>query len=894
MKIDGPGSAGEKIDAAMWKLDRILLQASATFLRRLRQRLLIIILIAVVPVLGLILFQAKVARDAQIAEARETAWQIVENVALRESRFIDAAEQLLALLAETPDVIGGDKGSCSRFLRHFIERNRVYADLGIADADGRVVCRAEPPSTDDNVGATSYFQRAAKAKSFAIGDYQVQGAAPRQTMSFGYPIVDAQGRLQRVLFAALDVSWINQLAGGHALPDGVELSIVDSKGTLLARFPEPEKWVGKHIPDAPLFEMLQLRSSNSERELVGLDGVDRIYALKPIFWRAGVGQVYVMTGIAKAAAFEEANRILARNLTWLAAVSLLAISFAWLVGSKIVVGYVRDRAQAEESRLHLAAIVESSQDAIIGMTLDGVLTSWNEGAQLMYGFPRGEIVGQPVHRLIPESHQGEVAELLDLVKRDLGINRYESKRVRKDGTTFDVSASLSPIRDLQGRVIGAATIMRDITLARQGEEQLLAYTDRLEVINQISQEIAGTLSVPEVIERSLRGLMSASDFDVALARSSQDGRQSFYGAGSASESTAELQQIWTELGPDFEQCFWQCRNPWFVENIAEAPEFAAASATNRVRSLAVLPLGQGGSLSAAVVLLSSRVHPFGSEEQQFLHALSRQIALAVENARLYGATVAANDHLRREIEERARAEKMLADFTAMVAHDLRSPLSNIVSISDSIHDGLFGPVNEMQRKWLCKMQESCRGLIAHVSDFLDLSKIDAGKLQLARGPADLGELLRESALGYSVEAEKRKIQLKTDIAADLPALSIDSRRINQVLDNLLSNAFKFTGSGETVEVAARAWGDAEVVFWVKDSGIGIESDELDLIFDMYRQARGGQGSAQKSTGLGLAICKKIIEAHGGKIWAESEPDKGSTFYVALPRDSDTRAYAEPS
>jgi len=878
----------------MWKLDRILLQATATFLRRLRQRLLIIILIAVVPIFGLILFQAKIARDTQIAEAREAAWQIVENVALRESRFIDAAEQLLALLAETPDVIGGDPGSCSRFLRHFIERNKVYADLGIAEADGRVVCRAEPPSTDDNVGATSYFQRAAQAKSFAIGDYQVQGAAPRQTMNFGYPIVDEQGRLKRVLFAALDVSWINQLAAGHALPAGVELSIVDSKGTLLARFPEPEKWVGKHIPDAPLFEMLQLRSGNGERELVGLDGVDRIYALKPVSWRTGAGQVYVMTGIAKTAAFEEANRNLARNLTWLTVVSLLAISLAWLVGSKIVVGYVRDRAEAEESRLRLAAIVESSQDAIIGMTLDGAVTSWNEGAQMMFGFQRDEIVGQSVHRLIPESHQGEVAELLELVKRDLGINRYESKRTRKDGTLFDISASLSPIRDLHGRVIGAATISRDITLARKGEEQLLAYTDQLEILNQISQEIAGTLSVPEVIERSLRGLASASGFEIALARWSQDGAESFYGVSAEPRSPAELQEIWTGLGAEFEQCFWQCRNAWFVENMAEAAEFAPTAGTSRVRALVVLPLAHGAALSAAAVLMSARVHLFGAEEKQFLQALTRQIALAVENARLYGSTVAANQELRREIEERVRAERLLADFTAMVAHDLRSPLSNIVSISDSIHDGLFGPVTELQKKWLCKMQESCRGLIAHVSDFLDLSKIDAGKLQLTRAPADLGGLLRDSALAYSVEAEKRKILLKTDIAPDLPALSIDSRRINQVLDNLLSNAFKFTGGGTAIEVAARAWGDAEVVFWVKDSGIGIDSGELDGIFDMYRQARGGQASAQKSTGLGLAICKKIIEAHGGKIWAESEPDRGSTFYVSLPRDSDSQTYAEPS
>ncbi len=128
----------------------------------------------------------------------------------------------------------------------------------------------------------------------------------------------------------------------------------------------------------------------------------------------------------------------------------------------------------------------------------------------MYGFESHEIVGQSVYRLIPETHQGEVTELLNIVKRDLGINRYESKRMRQDGQLFDVSASLSPVRDLQGKVIGAATITRDITLQRKGEERLLAYTDQLETLNLVSQEIAGTLLVPDVIERSLRRLVSAS------------------------------------------------------------------------------------------------------------------------------------------------------------------------------------------------------------------------------------------------------------------------------------------------------------------------------------------------------------------------------------------------
>jgi signal transduction histidine kinase len=307
-----------------------------------------------------------------------------------------------------------------------------------------------------------------------------------------------------------------------------------------------------------------------------------------------------------------------------------------------------------------------------------------------------------------------------------------------------------------------------------------------------------------------------------------------------------------------------------------------------------LPLTQGAQLRAAMVLMSTRAYVFGTDEKQFLQAMSRQIALAIENARLYGATLEVNGDLRREIEERKRAEKTLSEFTAMVAHDLRSPLSNVVSITDSIRDGLFGPVTDLQQKWLWKVLESCRSLIGHVSDFLDVSKIDAGKLQLVKAPVDLTALLQERLLEYSVEADKRRIALRTEFSENLPRLFLDGRRINQVLDNLLSNAFKFTDAGGEVEVAARVFRDSDLVLWVKDSGIGIPDDEIELIFDKYRQVITGQQSNRKGTGLGLAICKRIVEAHGGRIWVESKPGKGSCFFVSLPLAAQDRSHATPA
>jgi signal transduction histidine kinase len=437
--------------------------------------------------------------------------------------------------------------------------------------------------------------------------------------------------------------------------------------------------------------------------------------------------------------------------------------------------------------------------------------------------------------------------------------------------------------------------MRDVTLVRKGEDQLLAYTDQLETLNLVSQEIAGTLSVTEVIERSLTRLVSANRFEFAFAFiSTEVAGQRLHGSSIESHSPAELEKIWNDLGPEFEQCVRQCRNAWFVEDTAAAPEFADASEKNQIKCLAVLPLGNGGALGATVVLMGRAVGGFEADEKRYLQAMSRQVALALENARLYGTTLEVNQELRQEVDERKRAEQALADFTAMVAHDLRSPLANLVSIADSIRDGLFGPVNELQEKWLWKIQDSCKSLISHVSDFLDLSKADAGKFRLAKSLVDVGQLLHESVLEYSIEAGKKGIAMKTEISSLLPLALLDGRRISQVFDNLLSNALKFTPPGGLIEVAARASGDSELLLWVKDSGAGIALGELELVFDKYRQVGAGQESREKGTGLGLAICRRILEAHGGRIWVESELGHGSIFYVSLPLQSAERAYAIPA
>ena len=848
----------------------------------LRVRLILLVFIAVVPALILILHNAKHDRDVSAERIQEDAQRIVEIAASRQTRFIDSARQLLAVLAEVPEVVMGDAMACNRFVKGLTDRYSVYGNLGRIDAEGNLVCSAIGFSGTLNLANRSYFRRAKDSKDFAIGDYQIGKVANRGSVDFGYPILNRSGEVEGVIYAALDLTWLTHLAAEARLPEGASLSILDSQGTILARFPDPEKWAGKPVPDAPLFQLLQL-GNRATQELIGVDGVKRLYAFTILSGKPQAGRIYVVVGIPQEIAFAQVNRTLHRNLGWLGVACLLALATAWFIGNRHVVAYVSEHARAEEARLQLASIVESSEDAIIGKSLDGTITSWNDGAEVMFGYTLEEVKGHPITILNPPDRPNEIPQLLEIVKQGKGINRYETERIRKDGRRLYVSASVSPIRDYEGKVVGASTIGRDITALRKVEEKLLAHASQMETLYTIGQEIGRTLALDQVIQYALDRVVSASGFDVAFIHfSGKSSAPTVYVPGSASRSSAEQTQLLARLGEDFERRITACKEPWFVEDAAALPELKELQAVEDMRALVVLPLSGSEQRRGTLTLISPRVQTFGPEESQFLQALGQQIALAIENAQLYGATVEVNAHLQEEIEERNRAEKTLADFTAMVVHDLRSPLSNVVSIAESLQDGLFGQVNEQQNKWLWKIETNCKSLIEHVSDFLELSKIEAGHIELVNKPVDLKALIQEILVEHSIQADKRQISLRNKIDRELPTIWLDPRRVNQVLSNLLNNALKFSDDGDDIEVGASRGSGNEVNVWVKDAGIGIDSDEIGQIFAKYRQVSSERNSGHKGTGLGLAICKKIVEAHGGRIWAESQKGKGATFLFSLP------------
>lgn len=242
------------------------------------------------------------------------------------------------------------------------------------------------------------------------------------------------------------------------------------------------------------------------------------------------------------------------------------------------------------------------------------------------------------------------------------------------------------------------------------------------------------------------------------------------------------------------------------------------------------------------------------------------------------------EKIKQQTAEIAEAANLQADFTAMIAHDLRGPMTTVLHTAELMQDGIFGPVTPEQREWLGRMQSTCTNVIEIVSDFLDVSKIEAGKLELIRKKIDLYKLIQGSLKSYLPMATVKNIVLTTAVEPGLPEIDADEQRLEQVLANLISNAIKFTGAGGTIEVGARHVND-DVKLWVTDTGEGIPEEEMADLFEKYRQSTSGKLARAKGTGLGLVICKKIAEAHGGRISVQSRAGQGSTFVVELPSPS---------
>jgi signal transduction histidine kinase len=292
------------------------------------------------------------------------------------------------------------------------------------------------------------------------------------------------------------------------------------------------------------------------------------------------------------------------------------------------------------------------------------------------------------------------------------------------------------------------------------------------------------------------------------------------------------------------------------------------------RSLLTVPILREQEIMGGLTVWRRQVGEFDPEVVQLLQTFATQSALAIHNARLF-----------REIEAKGReleaVNRHKSEFLANVSHELRTPLNAIIGFSEVLLEHLFGELNDKQNEYVDDILSSGRHLLSLINDILDLSKIEAGHMELELAKFDLPSALDNALVLIRERASRHGVRIERLIDQQLGDFLGDERKIKQVLVNLLSNAVKFTPEGGKIQVRAGLKNGA-VKISISDTGIGIAPEHHEAIFEEFRQVGSDYARKREGTGLGLTLTKKFVEMHGGKIWVESEPGKGSTFTFTLP------------
>ncbi|MBD2105426.1 PAS domain S-box protein [Nodosilinea sp. FACHB-13] len=835
---------------------------------------------------------------------------------------------------------------------------------------------------------------------------------------------------------------------------------------------------------------------------------------------------------------------------------LAAEVIATLMPDGTLLGLIRDlsdRNQAQTDRQYLTTLIETSPDAIVSKDLNGIVTSWNGGAENLFGYTAAEMVGNSITQIIPTYRHQEEVFILERLRRGKRVEQLETQRQAKDGRLIDVSITVWPVRSASGAIIGAAKIARDITVLKAREREIMRMSRLYAALSQINQAIVWATDRDQLFQKVCQVLVDDGGFCMAWIgwhRPDPAGLELMAAYGDDDSLVPSLLAVDQGQSPASDRSVGlaaialRSQQPYICNDALNDPETSAwrgAIAHGKFRASAHFPIWADGAvvgvlnvyaeqpnvfhdkeiallkeatgdLSFALktfardaarrqaeqalrdekrfadIMIESmpgllyfydaegrflrwnetfeRVSGYSADEIAQMHPLDffasddkgrleqrieqvlrdgkssveanfvakdgtatpyfftgqrvqfdntwclvgvgidiserrraetrlaeseRKYRELVEHAnsiilrwnsggyitflneygqRFFGyseaeilgrhvmATIVPptessgrdlqqliadicadpsafeqniNENVRRdgqrvwvawtnrvefdaegrvveilsigtdmtarqqaeaEREKRHRAEaadRIKSAFLATMSHELRTPLNSIIGFTGIILQGLAGPLNAEQSKQLTMVRTSARHLLALVNDVLDISKIEAGQLEVAREPFDLHQSIAKVLAIVQPQAEAKALNLRVEVASNLGEALADQRRFEQVLLNLLSNAIKFTDRGEVAltaelvhELPGPSAAPATLRLRVSDTGIGIKAEDLPTLFQPFQQIDSGLARNHEGTGLGLAICRRLIDLMGGAIQAESTWGKGSTFTVTLP------------
>lgn len=904
----------------------------------LRGRVALLIGMSIAPAICILLYTGLQERRLAGVEALSEAQRLAHLTASSQEGLLLAAPKILGILAHVPQVRDGDPKTCTKFLVAARSEYPLFLNIGRVESNGDVTSSALPTKGRVNLADRSWFQRAMKTRRLSVGEFQIGRITHQASINFGYPLMDTEGRIRWVLFAALDLAGIERVAAKVELPEGATVTVTDREGTVLVRYPHEERWVGQPAPQLWSEWPGAGHAPEGTFRAQGPDGTPRLYAFASVSGPATGAQLTI--GIPEATAFAQVDRLLIRNLVVLCVIGLLALGLAFFGVDWLILRSLR--------MLIATAEQLATGDLSVRTGLTGA--HWELG-QLACAFDQ-----------MAEALQQRATEQLATTKRNtLLLEMYEKASHLSDQELYiyalDQAVALTDssvgffhqVSDDQRSIIlttwnlealktCTATPTAHYPIEAAGNwadcvrlKAPVIYNDYLtsphrKGLPKGHAPVKRFMSIPVMDEDKVRYIFGVGnkvaeyeDSDVVQLQLVASELHKILKERKAAEALRDSEERFRTV---FEtandaillmdgEIFMDC-NPLAVEMYGCPDKADLISHTPLDFSPETQPDGQP-SITAAFAHINAAMEgmpqrfywkhlrrdgtPFDAEvalnalvikNKTYIQAIVRDVT---DRKQAEEALLRAHDELELRVQQRtaelSRSNAELQQFAYVASHDLQEPLRKIMAFGDRLNIHAGPGLDERNRDYLQRMLNAADRMSGLINALLAYSRVTTKAQPFSS--VNLSEVAREvlSDLEVAVEEAGAVIEI-----GDLPTIDADPSQMRQLLQNLIGNAIKFRREG----VPPRVQLEAETIpatpaeqapqvsnvmrLRVTDNGIGFDERFAERIFEVFERLHGRDQYA--GSGMGLAICRKIVERHHGTIVAASTPGEGSTFTVTLP------------
>ena len=854
--------------------------------------------------LPLLVFEVITAseQERRAAEnAKGEAMRLSRLCASNQQMLIDSVRQLLMVVSQVEGVQRQYNGECQVLFEKLLKENPAFAIMGVLDAKGNVVCSAPAVSEPTNLSDRAFFQRAMESRKFAVGEFTMGRISHKPTLHMALPLVNEAGEVTGVVYLGLDLKVMSEFGTRVTLPRDGSLVMVGHDDVILLRYPDPDRWIGQHAMKGTVESAVPSGTSEGIVERNGTDGVDRFYAVNRIE-APGVGGLYVLVGISKKEAFAPFRKQTQDQLLIMGSIAALALIAAWILGSIAMVHPAKHLAGVARAlssgRLDVRSTLRGGEFGEIGTafnqmaeTLSRRIVELNK-AQADLRVAHDELEERVERRTEELRHARE--RLVDAIENlDAGFVMFGPDErlvicnqtfrtmfgicadIIKPGVGFD--DIIQEFVHRGGRIEGAADMeqwMRDrIALFRQADSREFdqKLNGRWIRVSDHRMRDGGVVSLRTDITniKEIQETLILRDRAIAAVVS-----------GVIITDPTQPDNPIVDVNPAFERMTGYSKaeamgqNCRFLQGPESDPEAVSvirdAISHARECQAVVRNYRKDGTPFWNEIKITPVRDPASGKVIHFVGVLT-DVTERIESQKA----------LERVMAELHRSNEELEHFAYMVSHDLQEPLRMVASYTQLLARRYKDQLDANAQDFIRYAVDGAQRMQGFIQDLLLYSRVGThGHPFEWLKMEDVVQKALDN-LRFAIEEKQAEV-----VCGEMPELEADSVQMGQLFQNLIGNALKFSSGGPVrIEITATRR-DEGWEFVVRDNGVGIDPKDAERIFVIFQRLHTHQ--EHSGTGIGLAICKRIVERHRGRIWVESELGKGAAFYFIIPERHEER------